>query len=75
MKSKIYQYRYFIRDVLFITAGSISLALGLVFFLIQNKIATGGVAGLAIVMHYLTDLPTGMVMLVLNIPLLLLGFK
>jgi uncharacterized membrane-anchored protein YitT (DUF2179 family) len=47
--------------------------MGLVFFLVPNKIATGGVAGLAIVVHYLTKFPTGLSMLILNIPLLIIG--
>ena len=62
-----------LKDLLYITAGAIFLAMGLVFFLVPNKIATGGVAGLAIVVHYLTSFPTGLTMLVLNIPLLVVG--
>jgi uncharacterized membrane-anchored protein YitT (DUF2179 family) len=62
-----------LRDVLYILIGAIFLGLGLVFFLVPNKIATGGVAGLAIVVHYLTGFPTGLSMLVLNIPLLVIG--
>ncbi len=58
-----------------LAVGSVVMALSLVFFLIPAKIAPGGVSGLAIVLHYLFNLPVGMVMLVFNIPLFILGVK
>ncbi|MFH1214152.1 MAG: YitT family protein [Candidatus Neomarinimicrobiota bacterium] len=58
-----------------LTIGSTIMALGLVFFLIPARIAPGGVSGLAIVLHYLFNLPVGMVMLIFNIPLFILGLK
>ena len=42
-------------------------------FLVPNKIAAGGVSGLATVFHYLFNLPIGWTMLALNIPLFLSG--
>jgi len=75
MENKQFEFKCLLRDFTYSFIGSISLALGLVFFLIPNKIATGGVAGLAIVLHYVIDLPTGLIMLILNIPLLLVGLK
>lgn len=75
MENRQFEFKCLLRDFTYSFIGSISLALGLVFFLIPNKIATGGVAGLAIVLHYVIDLPTGLIMLVLNIPLLLIGLK
>jgi uncharacterized membrane-anchored protein YitT (DUF2179 family) len=64
--------RRLLRDIIYICLGAVFLGLGLVFFLVPNKIATGGVAGLAIVVHYLTNFPTGLSMLILNIPLLII---
>ncbi|OGB67645.1 MAG: hypothetical protein A2Y94_09195 [Caldithrix sp. RBG_13_44_9] len=75
MNEKKYTFRTELRDFLYILSGSFFLAAGLVFFLIPNKIVTGGVAGLAIVLHYLIGFPTGMIMLVLNIPLILIGWR
>lgn len=46
-------------------------ALGLVWFLIPNKIAAGGVSGLATVLYYLWGWPVGLVILLVNIPLFL----
>jgi uncharacterized membrane-anchored protein YitT (DUF2179 family) len=62
-------------NYIFILVGSFSLAFGVVGFLAPNKIATGGTAGLAIVFHYLTDLPTGTLLALINIPLLAVSVK
>lgn len=58
-----------------IALGGAVAASGLVLFLIPNKIAAGGISGLATVIHHLTGLPTGLMMLALNIPLFLLGAR
>lgn len=75
MKDKRYDIKCLIRDLLSILLGAVILSLGLTWFLVPNKIATGGVAGLSIVLHHLIGTPTGLTMLILNIPLLLLGWK
>ncbi|AOQ22734.1 YitT family protein [Neomoorella thermoacetica] len=62
-------------DYLGITAGTLVTALGLVLFLVPNRIAAGGVSGLATVLHYVFGWPVGLTMLVLNIPLFLAGLK
>jgi uncharacterized membrane-anchored protein YitT (DUF2179 family) len=62
-----------IRNGLYIAAGSVILALGIVLFLAPNKIATGGTPGMAILLNYLIDLPIGSLMLLINLPLLLIG--
>jgi len=59
----------------FITLGSFLLALGVVGLLAPNQIATGGTAGLAIVLHHVFNLPIGILMVAINVPLLLLGLK
>ncbi len=58
-----------------LTVGALIMALALVFFLIPAKIAPGGVSGIAIVLHTLFQFPVGVVMLVFNIPLYLIGLK
>lgn len=68
MKKQIINYAYII-------AGSALLALGVVGFIIPGQIATGGTPGIAILLHYLTGLPTGMLMVAVNIPLLAVGMK
>jgi len=58
-----------------IMVGSLVTALGLVLFLVPNKIAAGGVSGLATVIFYLVGPPVGFTMLVINIPLFLISLR
>ncbi|RKY60377.1 MAG: hypothetical protein DRP96_05760 [Candidatus Neomarinimicrobiota bacterium] len=69
-KIKTIVYEYF-----GLAFGSAIMSLGLVLFLIPGKIAPGGVSGIGIVLHYLFNLPVGVVMLLFNIPLFILGMK
>lgn len=64
-----------LKNYLFIIIGAIFLATGMVGFLIPNKIATGGIAGLSIILHHLFELPTGIILMLVNIPLLLLSLN
>jgi uncharacterized membrane-anchored protein YitT (DUF2179 family) len=56
------------RDFLGITIGAVITAISLNMFLIPNKVAAGGVSGLATVLHYLLNWPVGIIMLAFNIP-------
>lgn len=62
-----------ITEFIGVTVGVLLTALGLDLFLIPNKIAAGGVSGIAIVVHYLAGAPVGMTMLALNVPLFMMG--
>ncbi len=62
--------RYF-----FMTVGCISFALGICLFLVPHNIVGGGVSGAASLIYMLTGLPTGLFILLLNIPILLGGFR
>ena len=62
-------------EYLGITLGSFLIALALTVFLVPNRIAAGGVSGLATVIYYITSFPIGITMLIINIPLFLAGVK
>lgn len=64
-----------LRNVVGIMLGAVVTAVSLNVFLIPNKVAAGGVSGLATVLHYLLGLPVGMTMLALNVPLFLVSVK
>lgn len=64
-----------LRDYAGITLGALITATALNMFLIPNKVAAGGVSGLATVLHYMSGWPVGVLMLGLNIPLLIGGVK
>lgn len=68
MKKEILNYSYILFGCLF-------LSLGVIGFLGPNQIATGGTAGLAIVLHHVFNLSTGVLFAIINIPLLLLSIK
>lgn len=62
-------------DYIGITIGTLITALGLAVFLIPNRIAPGGVSGLATVIYYLFGFKVGIAMIVINIPLFLFAIK
>lgn len=65
----------FLWESLGILSGSAITALGLDLFLIPNKIAGGGVSGIAIIIHYVAHLPVGLTMLVMEIPLFIASVR
>jgi uncharacterized membrane-anchored protein YitT (DUF2179 family) len=80
---KIFSKKWFISYSL-IVIGSIILAAGFVFFISPYKIVPGGVYGIAIVIHYMTEglfawapsgFPIGLMGLILNIPLTIIGIR
>ena len=56
-----------------ITLGCVVYAAGIALFLDPNSLAPGGATGISIMISHLTNIPTGTVVLCLNIPLLALG--
>ncbi len=62
-------------DLLFFIFGSAIFSFGFVYFLDPHKISPGGVTGIAAIINYLLPvLSTGLVLLILNIPIIALGF-
>lgn len=58
-----------------ITVGAALASIGLEIFLIPNNIIDGGVVGISIMASYLSRLPVGLFLLVLNLPFLFLGYR
>jgi uncharacterized membrane-anchored protein YitT (DUF2179 family) len=82
-KDKLFSKKWFI-DYSLIIIGSFILAAGFVFFITPHRIVPGGVYGIAIVVHYMTEgtfsfwpdgIPIGLFGLILNIPLTIAGIK
>ncbi len=68
-------YKNEIANYTYILLGSLAMAFGVVAFLSPNHVATGGTAGLAIVLSNVLPLSVGLLMLLINIPLLLVSLK
>lgn len=69
------QKRWWLYDYLAILVGAVLTALALDLFLVPNRIAAGGVSGLATVSFYLFKFRVGLTMLVINVPLFLLSLR
>jgi len=67
--------RKIIKEYILITIGIALTAVGFYFFLVPNDLAVGGVSGLAMVINwYMPGLTIGVIMLVLNVILFIVGF-
>jgi uncharacterized membrane-anchored protein YitT (DUF2179 family) len=64
-------------DYIAITFGAILMSLGIGVFLVDARVVPGGVSGLAMAAHYLSDnsLPVGMMTWIFNVPLYIWGLK
>jgi uncharacterized membrane-anchored protein YitT (DUF2179 family) len=60
--------------LLLLVVGTVMAALGYALFQVPYDIAAGGVSGIGIIINSFTGWPLGLMYLVLNIPLLVLGF-
>lgn len=64
-----------LKDFIMITIGIFLVAFGLEYFHIPNNIAAGGVSGLAIIINnFLSMVPVGIIILVLNVILFIIAF-
>ncbi len=65
-----------VRDYAWIALGSVLYSLSFDWFYVPNQIGFGGLTALGMILNYLSPaIPIGMVVLILNIPLFLLGWK
>lgn len=63
------------KDILLITVGAFIYAFGVNYFFVANKLADGGLAGISVILHYLFNFNISITYLILNIPLIIMGYK
>jgi uncharacterized membrane-anchored protein YitT (DUF2179 family) len=63
------------KRAILIFLGAASVSVGLEIFLVPNNIIDGGVVGISIISKYLTGLPLGLFLTLLNLPFLFIGYK
>ena len=63
-----------VKEFCVLTIGSLMCGIGIGLFLSPNRLAPGGVSGIGIILNSVTHIETGSIILMLNIPLVLLGF-
>ena len=60
---------------IFIFLGALAMATGLEIFLVPNNVVDGGIVGISIMLSYLTGVPLGLFIFILNIPFFYIGYK
>jgi len=63
------------RDYGFIALGTLLQALAMDLFLVPNLLSAGGVTGLSQIVNYYTGWPIGVMIIIANVPLFVLGWK
>ena len=63
-----------IRNLFVLSVGTLIAALGYSLFQVPHNLAAGGIGGVSIIISHFTGWPVGAMILVMNIPLLLLGY-
>ncbi|EKN65622.1 hypothetical protein BABA_19356 [Neobacillus bataviensis LMG 21833] len=63
------------KDIIIIIIGAFLFALGVNVFVIPNELGEGGVTGITIITYYLFDWSPGLINLILNAFLLIVGYK
>lgn len=74
MKDLIKSKTFYI-DVIVIILGCFIYSLGVNLFLTNAKLVSGGVTGIALIFQYISDIPSGVTVFLLNIPLFFISYK
>lgn len=70
----LYKSKKYIIEIIMLLLGCSIMAFATSFFLLPNKLSSGGFTGLATITYYLFKWPVGIVLIVLNTPLYILSF-
>lgn len=65
----------FIKRAFMVSAGSLIYALAINIFIAPHKLLSGGIAGISLLVQYITNIPSGYWVFILNIPIFILGLK
>ncbi|MGG7162905.1 YitT family protein [Clostridium ihumii] len=58
-----------------IIIGSIIYAIAINVFISPNKLLSGGIAGISLILQYITDVSSGYWVFIINLPLFIIGYK
>ena len=68
MRQHLYRY-------LMVTLGCVLMGIAINAFYMPNKLISGGIGGVSVILYYLIGLPMGITSLLLNIPLFVAAYK
>lgn len=75
MFSNISINKHMILDFVLIFVGCIIASLGVNLFLVNAQLLSGGATGIALIFQYLYNIPSGVIVFLINIPLFFLSYK
>ena len=64
-----------LKNITLVILGCLLSAIGVNMFLVNAKLVSGGVSGIAVLIQYALNFPAGYTVLIANIPLLILSYK
>ncbi len=67
-------YKNILKDIFYDCLGGLTYGVGVVCFFNSSNIAPGGVSGISIMLNYLFGAPIGITGLLINIPIIVLGY-
>lgn len=68
-------YKLLLKDTFFILSGIFAAAFGLESFLFPNRFIDGGATGISLLVAEVTNLPLSLLIILVNIPFMVLGFR
>lgn len=68
--AKIWRFLY---DIILIVVGSYIISLATNMFLLPHKMTTGGASGIATILYYISQVPMGVTIMAVNLPLFLIA--
>ena len=68
------KYFQIIKEYSIVTLACVVMAFNINYFFLANKLAEGGIAGISLIIHYLTHMDIGYLYFILNIPLIILAY-
>lgn len=68
-------FRSLIQRYFFIIIGVTLAAVALELFLIPNSVIDGGIIGISLILNFMTGIPFGILILIINLPFLFFGYK
>lgn len=69
------EYSHLIKESIFMIIGVLSATFGLKGFLLPNSFIDGGITGVSLIINELSNVPISILLIAINLPFLLLGFK
>lgn len=65
----------FFKKIALVSLGSLLYAIAINIFIAPHKLLSGGIAGISLLTQYITNVPSGYWVFILNIPIFILGLK